>query len=147
MLTFRSSLAILTNHNLTLYRMARTKLMPRKSTGPKGVPRHKLTPRNDGARSSSSRLDPQAKVERLLAELAQATRDRAMDAIQVGELQGQLRRLTGAHLSCERMMGHLIEERNRAWHREDQARACTNELEFYVEDIEEYDNNLHESFM
>jgi hypothetical protein len=45
------------------------------------------------------------------------------------------------------MMGHLIEERNRAWHREDQARACTNELEFYVEDIEEYDNNLHESFM
>jgi phage terminase large subunit-like protein len=70
-----------------------------------------------------------------------------MDAIQVGELQGQLRRLTGAHLSYERMMGHLIEERDRAWHREDEARACTNELEFYVEDIEEYDNNLHESFM
>jgi hypothetical protein len=34
---------------LTLYRMARTKLTPRKMTGTKGVPRHQLAPRNDGA--------------------------------------------------------------------------------------------------
>jgi hypothetical protein len=64
--------------------MARTKLTPRKSTGPKGVPRRQLAPRNEGARSSSSRPDPQAEMERLSAELAQATRDRAIDAIQVG---------------------------------------------------------------
>ena len=66
--------------------MARTKMTPHKSVGPKGVPRHQLAPRNDGASSSSSRPDPQAEIQRIFAELAQATRDRALDAIQVGEL-------------------------------------------------------------
>ena len=66
--------------------MARTKKTPRKSTGSKGVPRHQLAPRNDGASSSSSRPDPQVEIQRISAELAQATRDRALDAIQVGEL-------------------------------------------------------------
>ena len=77
--------------------MAHTKVTPHKSVGPKGVPRHQLAPRSDGASSSSFRPDPQAEVQRLSAELAQATRDRALDAIQVGELQDQLRRLTVAH--------------------------------------------------
>jgi hypothetical protein len=99
---------------LTLYRMARTKLTPCKSTRPKGVPCHQLASRDEGASSSSSRPDPQAEMERLSAELAQATRDRVSDAIHVGELQGQLRRLTEAHLSCEHMVGHLVEERNEA---------------------------------
>ena len=66
--------------------MALTKVTFRKSVRPKVVPRHQLAPRSDGASSSSFRPDPQAKVQRLLAELAQATRDRALDAIQVGEL-------------------------------------------------------------
>ena len=66
--------------------MARTKITPHKSVGPKGVPRHQLSPRSDGASSSSFRPDPQAKVQRLSVELAQATRDRALDAIQVGKL-------------------------------------------------------------
>ena len=61
--------------------MARTKGMPHKSAGPKGVPRHQLAPRNDGASSSSSRPDPQAEIQRLSVELAQATRDRALDEI------------------------------------------------------------------
>jgi hypothetical protein len=81
MLTFRSFPAILPNPNLNLYRMARTKLTPHKSTRAKGVPHHQLAPRNDGASSSSSRPNPQAKIERLSAELAQATRGRASDAI------------------------------------------------------------------
>ena len=67
--------------------MTRTKMTPHKSIGPKGVPHHQLPPRNDGASSSSSRPDPQAEIQRLTAELAQATIDRALDAIQVGELQ------------------------------------------------------------
>jgi hypothetical protein len=41
-------------------------------------------------------------------------------------------------------MGHLIEERNEAWCREDEARASTDELEFYVKVIEEHNNNLRE---
>jgi hypothetical protein len=122
MLTFRSSPAILTNSIFSRYRMAHTKLTPCKSTRPKGVPRRQLAPRDKGASSSSSRLDHQTKIERLSAELAQATWDRVNDAIQVGELQSQLWRLTGAHLSCERMMGRLVVERNEAWHQEDVAR-------------------------
>jgi hypothetical protein len=66
--------------------MARTKLTPRKSTGPKGVPLHPLAPRDEGVSSSGSRPDPQAEMERLSTELAQATRDRVSDAIHVGEL-------------------------------------------------------------
>ena len=98
--------------------MARTKMTPRKSTGPKGVPRHQLAPRNDGASSSSSRPDPQAEIQRLTAELVQATRDRAMDAIQVGQLQDQLSRLTTAHRNCESILVRTVEGRNEAWHRE-----------------------------
>ena len=103
--------------------MARTKMTPRKSVGPKGVPRHQLAPRNDGASSSSSRPNPQAEIQRISIELAQATGDRALDAIQVGELQDQLRRLTIAHKNCERMLVRMVEGRNEAWHRENVARA------------------------
>ena len=53
--------------------MARAKMTPRKSTGPKGVPRHQLAPRNDGASSSSTRPDPQAEILRVSMELAQST--------------------------------------------------------------------------
>jgi hypothetical protein len=66
--------------------MAQTKLTPRKMIGPKGVPHHQLTPRNDGA--SSSRSNPQAEIERLNAELASTTRDQALDAIRIGKLKG-----------------------------------------------------------
>jgi hypothetical protein len=136
MLTFRSSVAILINSTFSRYRMAHTKLTPRKSTGPKGVPHRQLAPMDEGASSSRSRPDHQTEIERLSAKLAQATRDRVNDAIQVGELQSQLRRLTGAHLSCERMMGHLVVERNEASHREDVARERAEELQFYVNDLE-----------
>ena len=103
--------------------MARTKVTPHKSIGPKGVPHHQLAPRSDGARISSFRPDPQAKIQRLSAKLAQATRDRALDVIQVGKLQDQLRCLTTAHKNCERMLVRMVEGRHEAWHREDVARA------------------------
>ena len=54
--------------------MTRAKTMPRKSTGPIGVPRHQLAPRNDGASSSSSRPDLQAEIQRISTELAQIGR-------------------------------------------------------------------------
>ena len=124
--------------------MAQTKVTPHKSGGPKGVPHHQLAPRNDGASSSSSRPDPQAEIQRISAELAQATRDRALDAIQVGELQDQLTCLTTAHKNYERMLVRMVDGRNEAWHRENIARARTHELEFYVEDLEEHNTYLHE---
>ena len=42
------------------------------------------------------------------------------------------------------MLVRMVEGRNGAWHREDIARARVHELEFYVEDLEEYSTNLHE---
>ena len=42
------------------------------------------------------------------------------------------------------MLVCMVEGRNEAWHREDVARAWAHELEFYVEDLEEYSTNLHE---
>ena len=42
------------------------------------------------------------------------------------------------------MLVCMVEGRNEAWHREDIARARVHELEFYVEDLEEYYTNLHE---
>ena len=42
------------------------------------------------------------------------------------------------------MLVRMVEGRNEAWHREDVARARVHELEFYVEDLDEYNTNLHE---
>ena len=42
------------------------------------------------------------------------------------------------------MLVRMVEGRNEAWHREDIARARVHELEFYVEDLDEYYTNLHE---
>ena len=61
--------------------MARAKMTPHKSTGPKGVSRHQLASRNDGASSSNSRLNLQAEIQRISVELSQATRGRALDTI------------------------------------------------------------------
>ena len=49
---------VLLGLNLASYSMACTKVTPHKSVGPKGVPRHQLAPRSDGASSSSFRPDP-----------------------------------------------------------------------------------------
>ena len=42
------------------------------------------------------------------------------------------------------MLVRMVEGRNEAWHREDIAGARVHELEFYVEELEEYYTNLHE---
>ena len=42
------------------------------------------------------------------------------------------------------MLVRMVDGRNKAWHRENVARARTHELEFYVEDLEEHNTTLHE---
>jgi hypothetical protein len=86
--------------------MACTKLTPRKVTGPKGVPRLQLAPRNNNA--SSSHSNPQAKIERLNAELARAIRDRALDAIRIGKLKGQLKQSEAAHQNYKQMIDNMF---------------------------------------
>jgi hypothetical protein len=110
--------------------------------GPKGVPRHQLAPRNDGA--SSSRSNPQAEIKRVNAELARPTRDRALDSIRIGKMKEQLKQSEAAHQNYEQMIDNMFQERNEAWHREDVARDHVEELEFYVHDLEGDNQILHE---
>jgi hypothetical protein len=75
-------------------------------TGPKGVPRHQLDLRNNDA--SSSHSNPQAEIERLNAELARATRDRALDVICIGKLKGQLKQSEVVHQYYEQMIDNMF---------------------------------------
>ncbi len=102
--------------------MARTKTTPKKKTGPKGVPRHQLAPRDDGAgpnrtrgdvaSSSRPRPDPQEEIQRLTRELAQATRTVAECHFQIGDLQGELERRTLDYEDCYRLLVERTLERN-----------------------------------
>jgi hypothetical protein len=86
--------------------MAHTKLTPHKVTGPKGVPHHQLALRNNDA--SSSHSNPQAEIEKVNAELARATRDRALDAIRIGKLKGQLKQSEAAHQNYEQLIDNMF---------------------------------------
>jgi chromosome segregation ATPase len=90
-------------------------------------------------------------VERLRAELAEVTaawnavrqqleqviRDRDQETLAV-------QRLTVANRNCQRMLVHVINQRDEAWHEENVLRARQFELEQQLENDEEYNDNLHE---
>jgi len=101
--------------------MARTKLTARKSAGGR-APRHRLAPREP-------RPEP-TEEERLRTELARVTAERnaAQHRLeQVTQERDQetleVQRLTVAHRNCERMLVHMLNQRNEAWHEENVLRA------------------------
>jgi len=53
-------------------------------------------------------------------------------------------RVTTAHRNCERMLVHVLGERNEAWDEEDTLRARQLELEQQLANAEEYNENLLE---
>ena len=106
--------------------MAKTKITARKSTGPHGVPRHQLAPRNLGDEGSSS--NP-ANIENLTKELNTLRRAHAKDQEKLAEMERDITKNT--------------ELRNEAWTREDAANERVHELEFYVEDLEMDNAILH----
>ena len=53
-------------------------------------------------------------------------------------------RVTTDHRNCERMLVHVLGQRNEAWHEEDTLRARQLELEQQQANAEEYNENLHE---
>jgi hypothetical protein len=75
--------------------MARTRKTARKSTGPFGMPRHKLAPRHEGSSSGSN--DPigdlEARVEQLQSELCHRNRDRKQDSHHIAELAAEVSHL------------------------------------------------------
>ena len=92
--------------------MARTKRTARKSAGGR-APRHRLAPREP-------RPEP-TEAERLRAELAQVTAERTtvqQRLEQVTQERDQenleVQRLTVAHRNCERMLVHMLNQRNEA---------------------------------
>ena len=94
--------------------MARMKLTARKSMGGR-APHHQLAPHEP-------RPEP-TKAERLRAELARVTAERnaAQHRLeQVTQERDQetleVQRLTVAHRNCERMLIHMMNQWNEAWH-------------------------------
>jgi len=92
-----------------------------------------------------------SEVERMLVELARVTQERdqavqensvlSQDLLAVRE---QRDRVTTAHRNCERMLVHVLGQRNEAWHEEDTLRARLLELEQQLANAEDYNENLHE---
>jgi uncharacterized protein YlxW (UPF0749 family) len=69
--------------------------------------------------------------------LEQVTYERDQETLAV-------QRLIVAHRNCERMVVHVSNQRNEAWHEENILRARQVELEQQLAAAEEYNNNLHE---
>ena len=102
--------------------MACWKQTPRKRTGPKGVPRLQLALRSDQA--SSSRSPPQQEVDRLSAELIEVMRERMYNVMEIRELKAQLAKEKQATENSEAMLSRMVEERNAAIAREEEARSA-----------------------
>jgi uncharacterized protein YlxW (UPF0749 family) len=59
-------------------------------------------------------------------------------------LREQLERLTTANRNGERMLIHVLHQRNEAWSEEDVLRAQRVELEQQLANVNEYNDHLHE---
>ena len=110
-----------------LLQMARTKLTARKSAGGR-TPHHHLAPREP-------RPEP-TEVERLRTELARVTTERNAAQHHLEQVTQEwdqetleVQRLIVAHHNCERMLIHVMNQRNEAWHEENVLRARQVELE------------------
>ena len=133
---------ILPLHCNFLLQMARTKRTAHKSAGGR-APRHQLAPREPRPKpTEAERL--RIELARVIAErnaaqhrLEQVTQERDQETLEV-------QRLTVAHRNCERMLIHMMNQRNEAWHEENVLRARQVELEQQVAVAEEYNDHLHE---
>jgi chromosome segregation ATPase len=90
-------------------------------------------------------------VERLRAELAEVTAARNTAQQQLEQVIHDrdqetlaVQRLTVANRNCQRMLAHVMNQRDEAWHEENVLRARQVELEQRIEAAEEYNDNLHE---
>jgi len=80
-------------------------------------------------------------VTRERDQAVQKNSELSQDLLAVRE---QRDRVTTAHRNCERMLVHVLCQRNEAWHEEDTLRARQLELEQQLANAEEYNENLHE---
>ena len=74
-------------------------------------------------------------------QAVQKNSEMSQDLLTVRE---QRDRVTTAHRNCERMLVHVLSQRNEAWHKEYTLRAQQLELEQQLANAKEYNENLHE---
>jgi hypothetical protein len=117
-----------------------------KSTGPIGVPRHRLAPRHE--ESSSGSNDPigdlEAQVEQLRTELHHRNRVWAEDSQRIAELSTEAGRLRFELSERDSVVDWAINSRSITWHREAKARARVDELIMALDKLQVYCNTLHE---
>jgi len=63
-------------------------------------------------------------MERLLAELTEVTREMKYNVIEIGELKAQLTNQRQATENCKAMLSRMVEERNAAIAREEEAKSA-----------------------
>jgi len=63
-------------------------------------------------------------VERLSAELTEVTRERMYNVMEIGEHKAQLTKQKQTTENCEAMLSRMVEERNVAIAREEEARSA-----------------------
>jgi hypothetical protein len=126
--------------------MARTKTTQRKATRPRGVPRHQLAPRHEGSSSGSN--DPigdlEVRVERLTMELRHGSRERACDSRRIAELSTEVDRLQWEIVERDRAIDWAVKSRSIAWDCKETAQARVEELSVALENVQAYNNTLHE---
>jgi hypothetical protein len=126
--------------------MARTKTTQRKSTGPHGVPRHKLASRHEGSTSGSN--DPigdlEARVEQLRSELRHGCRERARDSRCIAELSAKVNCLQYEISERDTSIEWAVNSRSFAWVCEAKALARVAEHSASLENLQAYCNTFHE---
>ena len=124
----------------------RTRKTARKHTGPIGVPRHQLAPREQDSSSGSN--DPigdlEARVNQLQAELQLRTNLWVADGDRINELRSYIRTLQDQLADRDLVLDWAVQSRSVAWAKEAKARARVNELSAAIDNLQVYCNTLHE---
>jgi hypothetical protein len=126
----------------------RTRKTARKHTGPIGVPRHQLAPREQEQDSSSGSNDPigdlEARVNQLQAELQRRTNLWVADGDRINDLRSYIRTLQDQLADRDLALDWAVQSRSVALAKEAKARARVNELSVAIDNLQVYCNILHE---
>jgi hypothetical protein len=124
----------------------RTRKTARKHTGPIGVPRHQLAPREQDSSSGSN--DPigdlEARVNQLQTELQRRTNLWVADGDRINELRSYIRTLQDQLADRDLALDWAVQSRSVAWAKEAKARARVKELSTAIDNLQVYCNTLHE---
>jgi hypothetical protein len=124
----------------------RTRKTARKHTGPIGVPRHQLAPREQDSSSGSN--DPigdlEARVNQLQAELQRRTNLWVADGDRINDLRSYIRTLQDQLADRDLALDWAVQSRSVALAKEAKARARVNELSVAIDNLQVYCNTLHE---